>query len=581
MLMGMPVFSAIWIVLARPVDVRRRYASPPFLVCVNERSGEAVELEEAALRILGRPPYPTDDSSLIVSFHVESLMALHFRIGWGSPRRIVDLAVEFRNLTNGRRSVGGSSLFAALFWFGIPASPVIERSGDKSDLVARLAAIRRLFTAMQPLIDWPRALLRGRYILAVADIEDNGIPVDGERLERLKSCWSAIKSALITKVDHQFGFFRDGRFDVSAFDDWLRKEDIGWPIGSNGMLDLSDETWRAMARRVPALRPLRELQATLTQVKPEQLSVDSDGRHRVPLRPFASKTSRNQPQTGSWLFGSAMWLRHLVKPDARWGLALIDWSQQEFGIAAALSGDGAMQRAYLSGDPYLDLARTAGARAPQAVREIYKSCALGVQNGMGAGSLARQTGLGPAEAQQLLHEHRKAYQTFWSWLDQVEAHALLTGKLQTVFGWQVAVTHDANLRFLRNFPMQANGAEMLRLACCTITDAGVRICATLHDALLIEAPVKCLEETIADVERHMREASKIVLNGFALRTKTKRFIHPGRFSDPRGDTLWRIIEPLLDTNSEPDAPAHQRNASCSPGHTRSISLYDDIEDQPL
>ena len=34
-------------------------------------------------------------------------------------------------------------------------------------------------------------------------------------------------------------------------------------------------------------------------------------------------------------------------------LAYIDWSQQEFGIAAALSGDTRMQEAYASGDPYL------------------------------------------------------------------------------------------------------------------------------------------------------------------------------------------------------------------------------------
>ena len=36
--------------------------------------------------------------------------------------------------------------------------------------------------------------------------------------------------------------------------------------------------------------------------------------------------------------------------------------------------------------------------------------------------------------------------------------------------------------------MQANGAEMLRLACCFATERGVRVCAPVHDAILIEAP---------------------------------------------------------------------------------------------
>ena len=37
------------------------------------------------------------------------------------------------------------------------------------------------------------------------------------------------------------------------------------------------------------------------------------------------------------------------------------WAQQEFGIAAALSGDEAMMAAYQSGDPYLALAIATGA----------------------------------------------------------------------------------------------------------------------------------------------------------------------------------------------------------------------------
>jgi hypothetical protein len=40
-----------------------------------------------------------------------------------------------------------------------------------------------------------------------------------------------------------------------------------------------------------------------------------------------------------------------------------------------------------------------------------------------------------------------------------------------------------------NFPMQANGAEMLRLACCLAIERGLAVCAPVHDAILIEAPL--------------------------------------------------------------------------------------------
>ena len=43
-------------------------------------------------------------------------------------------------------------------------------------------------------------------------------------------------------------------------------------------------------------------------------------------------------------------------------VAYVDWSQQEFGIAASLSGDAAMMEAYRSGDPYLTFGKQAGVR---------------------------------------------------------------------------------------------------------------------------------------------------------------------------------------------------------------------------
>ena len=67
--------------------------------------------------------------------------------------------------------------------------------------------------------------------------------------------------------------------------------------------------------------------------------------------------------------------------------------------------------------------------------------------------------------------------------------------MHTVFGWRVHVGPDANPRSLRNFPMQANGAEMLRLACCLATERGIEVCAPVHDALLICAPLDRLTQT--------------------------------------------------------------------------------------
>jgi DNA polymerase-1 len=62
--------------------------------------------------------------------------------------------------------------------------------------------------------------------------------------------------------------------------------------------------------------------------------------------------------------------------------------------------------------------------------------------------------------------------------------AVLGVRLWACFGWQIHIQDEINDRSLRNFPMQANDAEMLRIACILLTEAGVRVCAPVHDALL-------------------------------------------------------------------------------------------------
>ena len=59
----------------------------------------------------------------------------------------------------------------------------------------------------------------------------------------------------------------------------------------------------------------------------------------------------NQPSNTKYIFGPSTWSRGLIRPSLGMGLAYIDWSTQEFGIAAALSGDAAIIAAYESGDP--------------------------------------------------------------------------------------------------------------------------------------------------------------------------------------------------------------------------------------
>jgi DNA polymerase-1 len=168
-----------------------------------------------------------------------------------------------------------------------------------------------------------------------------------------------------------------------------------------------------------------------------------------------------------------------------------------------------------------------------------------VQYGMSAEGLAGRLGQPPILARELLRLHHETYRVFWRWSDAALDYAMLKGSVHTVFGWRVQVSGNPNPRSLRNFPMQANGAEMLRLACCIGTEKGIEVCAPVHDAVLIAAPVDRLDHEIFRMEDAMREASRVVLGGFELSTDVEVVQYPDRYSDPRGAVMWRRVMDLI------------------------------------
>jgi DNA polymerase I-like protein with 3'-5' exonuclease and polymerase domains len=298
---------------------------------------------------------------------------------------------------------------------------------------------------------------------------------------------------------------------------------------------------------------MRELRSSLSEMRLSSLQVGSDGRNRCTLSPFSSRTSRNQPSNSKFIFGPSVWIRGLIQPSPGFGLAYVDWSQQEFGIAAALSEDKVMMDAYQSGDPYLAFAKQAGAVPQEATkkshesdREQFKACVLAVQYGMGEESLALRINQPVARARQLLSLHRQTYKSFWKWSDSAVDEAILGGRLWSTFGWQIKTNLQPNPRSLRNFPMQANGAEMLRIACIGLIEANIRVCAPVHDALLIEAPLDQLDEKIELTQKIMKQASRIVLNGFELSSESKIIRYPERYFDKRGLEMWNTVMGLID-----------------------------------
>jgi DNA polymerase-1 len=247
------------------------------------------------------------------------------------------------------------------------------------------------------------------------------------------------------------------------------------------------------------------------------------------------------------------WQRGLVKPPDGYGLGHLDYSSQEFGIAAALSNDQNMIAAYQSGDPYLWFAKKGGLISPDATRatlttqrRLYKMAVLAINYEIGAESLGLRINRPVLLARHLIELHHDLFPDYWRWSNRAVDHAMLFGWQSSVFGWIFRLAPMPRPTALRNFPIQTNGAEMLRLGHCLATENGISVCAPIHDAYLIEATLEILDQEIARMRSYMAEASRVVLRGFELFTDVKVIRFPDRYSSSKGKSMWNLVMRLLE-----------------------------------
>lgn len=535
-------------------------------------------------RLTTQPPYRIDDQTLFVCFVGNAELGCHLSLGWPLPVHVLDLNPEFRCITNGRTVPEGRGLHGAQVYFNL--APTMDGK-IKTDLQKRIAkgwpftaeeleeilryctsdvdAMVQLLPKMLPYIDLDVALHRGEFVKTLAQMEHIGVPIDTDIYRQLAdpSAWRFIRDRMVPQIDANYGVYvrgtnGDWHFNMELFEQYLDRHGIVWPRTETGQLSTKRKTFENMSKGHPQLEALRQLRHTRDKMRKINLTVGADGRNRTVLWPFKSKSSRTQPKASQWIFSPAVWLRGLIKPDPGMAVAYVDWSSMEFMIAAALSGDPLMLAFYLGGDPYLSFAKrvgTAPASATKAthgtLRDQYKVALLAAQYGIKAEALAGRLGVSTITAHEMLAQHRELFSTYWRWTHDWLARALDTGLMWTPLGWECRTgVIEFNERSITNFPVQATGADIMRIACIWATRRGLRLCAPIHDAILIEAPIDRIERDAALLQELMRRASRVVLNPttdgtLELRTDAKIVRYPDRYSDPRGEEIWNDVLALL------------------------------------
>ena len=569
----------------------------PDVVCLAAQelhSGQTITLWRDQLG--ATPPFRTDDKVLFVSFVANAEVACHLALGWPVPVNVLDLSPVFRNLVNGRSTPEGKGLIGMMRYFGLDAIDTKRKDAmqkrvmqggpftttERAEILQYCAgdaeALVRLLPRVLPELDLGVALYWGEFTAVSALMQHRGVPIDMEIFLQLadKETWRYIRDDMVPMIDAQYDVYvrntaGDWTFSMEKFTAYLKREGLLelWPRLESGALDMRRKTFENMSKGFPQLEGLRQLRHARDKMRKVKLAVGADCRNRTVLWAFKAKTGRTQPPAAEWIFSPAVWMRSLIKPEPGTAVAYVDYSSMEFLLAASLS-DGHcgpvnnMLDMYRSGDPYLAFAKSVGAvpktatkKSHEAVRDNYKVMLLSTQYGLSATTLAARLKISTFEAREMLNQHHQQFAQYWAWSDDYIQHAMQMGVVRTVFGWtyHIGIVGQINERSLRNWPIQATGADILRIACILAARHGIKILAPVHDAVLIEAPIEQIEADVALMQEIMRRASRIVLNKdvsgtHELRTDAKIFKYPAHYTDPRGDAIWERVLELLTARAQ-------------------------------
>src|SRR6266536_2009594 len=504
------------------------------------------------------PPFDVGPGALFVAYSAWAELTCFMTLGWEFPEHVLDLHTAYLATSNvllphdpfEKRKRQGKRLPDACRAYGIEGWERIDKDSIARDIgegnwrtygreavstycaedVAKTVQLLRAQLGGwrdKPPIDVPRVLHWSNYSAkAIAKVQAKGMPIDMPLWNLVQENKSKVISELLRKFDPSHGgddpiYTPDGSWSYDRFERWLIAIGVNaWPRLDSGQLDLEGDTFRMMYH-VPGIEGLTALRDSLGVIVKATLPIGRDGRNRPSLFPFCTTTGRNAHARS--LYNAHAGMRSFMAFPEDTIATYLDFRTQEVAVAAALSQDQNLIDSYLGGDVYYTLARDGGLTTDldQAhwkkhhpdMRQRMKSLQLGINYGMEVPSLARGLDRHPYVASFLIEQHRRKYARFWDWRANMVQVAMLEREMKTVLGWPIRISTSPNRRTLYNFPMQGNGAEMLRLAAQRLCEVGLVPSMLVHDGILLELRS---EEEMAHAIEIMRWAGREVCYGMNI-----------------------------------------------------------------
>ncbi len=380
-------------------------------------------------------------------------------------------------------------------------------------------------------------------IPVLAEMENNGIKISSEFLGQLKKKVDGRIKKLKVKIREAAGMdfninstqqLRAVLFEkLEIPTDAVKKTKTGFSTAADELEKLKEE--HSIIRLIQEYRELAKLANTYINALPKLVNKKT-GRLHTSFNQTVTATGRlssSDPNLQNIPIRAELGreIRKAFISDKGYKLTALDYSQIELRLAAHMSGDEKMIKAFKEGK---DIHTATAAEIngvgldevmPQMRREA-KAVNFGILYGQGPHGLSRGADIPYATAREFIDNYFKKFTGIKKFIDITIAGARENGYVETLFGRRrylpeinssIAMVKKSAERMAVNTPLQGTAADMIKEAMIEaqkIIDKehkndGVKMLLQVHDELVFEIKNNKAEEVSVKIKKIMEEALKL------------------------------------------------------------------------
>ena len=371
----------------------------------------------------------------------------------------------------------------------------------------------------------------------LADMERSGFLVDGGALARfgadLSDTIDRLEQRIYAAAAQQLNINSPKQLGKVLFEDLGlphgKKTKTGWSTNADVLEKLKDHP---LVADVLTYRQYAKLKSTYADGLLKV--IDPDGRIRTSFQMTVTATGRlsstepnlqNIPTRTE--LGSKMREMFVAAP----GHVLVDadYSQIELRLLAHISGDTAMQQAFLSGADFHTVTAARVFHVPQdqvthQMRSRAKAVNFGIVYGISAFSLSQDIGVTVQEAKEYMDRYFATYTGVKQYMTDVVDKAREQGYVETLWHRRRALpelkSSNFNMRSFGervalNMPIQGTAADIIKLAMVRVHSRlareglAARLIMQVHDELIVECPEEEAPRVEALLQQEMQGVAEL------------------------------------------------------------------------